>query len=736
MDRTRKARVIAATLFATILFGPATAHAYIGPGAGIAAAGTIFVLIAAFFAAFAALIVLPVRMTIRHFATWGQRRRAKARRVVIIGMDGMDPELTAKWMAAGKLPNLEALAQEGTFLPLQTATPSMSPVAWSSFMTGVDPGKHGIFDFITRDPCSYLPMLSSAKIGESSSSFGFGRFKLTFHRSFYRMLRRSQPFWKILGDRWISSSIQRVPITFPPEKFKNGVLLAGMCVPDLKGTQGSFSFFTTKLRGRVMDETAGMGAENAGGTETLVRRVGAVVEGELEGPTLEGRRRTARWRITLAADGRSGVLELGKERAELPLGDYSPWVRVDFGGVQGIARFYLQAVAPEFELYVTPIHIDPAKPVFPISQPEVYSVYLAKLLGPFATLGLAEDTWALNERRIDESAFLKQAYLYAREREAMFWDALAKTRSGLVTTVFDTTDRIQHMFFRYLDPRHPANAGKDVVEHRDAVERVYRWCDEFVGRVRARLNPKNTVLIVMSDHGFKQFQRGVNLNAWLRDRGYLVLQDGRRTGGDWFEGVDWSRTRAFAMGLTGLFINRKGREARGIVKDGEELQRLKAEIADGLRALTDPGRGGARAIREVFDTAASFKGPYSYEAPDLLIGYDAGWRHSWDCAVGCTSEQVFSDNTKSWSGDHCMDPRIVPGILFCNRPISAPEPTILDLAPTVLDLFGVPAPGYMQGRSLFRENVQAALAPPTERAPPRAPDPPAAAPARTAPADR
>lgn len=728
MPRSSRFERIAAAVVALVLFGPAVAHGYIGPGAGVAAASTIFVLIGAFFAAFAALIAMPVRMTIRFFKTFGQRRRAKAKRVVIIGMDGMDPELVTRFMAEGKLPNLKRLAADGVFRPLATATPSMSPVAWSSFMTGVDPGKHGIFDFITRDPCTYMPILSSAKIGESSSSFGFGKFKLTFHKSFYRMLRRSQPFWKILGDRWVASSIQRVPITFPPEKFKNGVLLSGMCVPDLRGTQGSFSFFTTKLRGRVIDETAGMGAENAGGTESLVVRTGDVVTGELEGPTdvdpVTKKSAPAKlpWKVALAEGGRSATLEIGKEKVALPLGDYSPWVHVEFrlgsGKLGGIARFYLQKVEPEFEMYVTPIHIDPAKPAFPISEPEVYSVYLAKMIGPFATLGLAEDTWALNERRIDEAAFLKQAYLYAEERERMLFDALAKTKSGFVTTVFDTTDRIQHMFFRYLDPRHPANAGKDTTVHAGAVEAVYRWCDDLVGRVRAKLDEKRTVLVVMSDHGFKQFQRGVNLNAWLRDEGYLVLKDGRRTGGDWFEGVDWTRTKAFSMGLTGLFINRKGREKGGIVADGAELAALKGEIAAKLRSLEDPARHGARAIRDVFDTTASFKGPYSYEAPDLLIGYDAGYRHSWDCAVGCTSEKVFSDNTKSWSGDHCMDPRIVPGIFLCNRKINAEAPNILDLAPTVLDLFGIAPPPYMQGGSLFGAPR---LPPPPKGAPATAP---------------
>ncbi|MSR46005.1 MAG: nucleotide pyrophosphatase [Planctomycetes bacterium] len=703
MARSLKLRLIAATLFAVVCFGPTTAYGYIGPGAGIAAAGAVFVVAFALLAAFGALLILPVRMTIRWFKTADRRSRQKAKRVVIVGMDGMDPELANRFMAEGKLPNLKRLADDGIFLPLTTATPSMSPVAWSSFMTGVDPGKHGIFDFITRDVCTYMPVLSSAKIAESETTFGFGIFKKTFHKSFYRMLRRSQPFWKILGDNWVSSAIQRVPITFPPEKFKNGVLLSGMCVPDLKGSQGSFSFFTTKLSGRIQDETAGMGAENAGGTETEVRRVGDVIEAAIEGPSIGSQKLSCPFKLTLAADRKGAKLKIGRETVELKLGDYSPWLRVDFPGMNGIARFYLQKADPEVELYVTPVHIDPANPILPISEPQVYSAYLAKIIGPFGTLGLAEDTWALNERRIDEAAFLKQAYLYGQEREAMFWDAVAKTKNGFITTVFDTTDRIQHMFFRYLDPKHPANVGKDTVLHKNAVEDVYRWCDEFVGRARAKCADKNTVFVVMSDHGFKQFQRGVNLNAWLRDEGYLVLKDGKRTGGDWFEGVDWSKTKAFSMGLTGVFINRKGREVKGIVDDGDELHRLKNEIADKLRHLLDSKRDGIRAIREVFDTQANFAGPYSYEAPDLLIGYEAGYRHSWDCAVGCTSENVFSDNTKSWSGDHCMDPRIVPGVFFCNRKINTATPNILDLAPTVLDLFGIKPPTYMQGQRLFGE---------------------------------
>jgi len=299
----------------------------------------------------------------------------------------------------------------------------------------------------------------------------------------------------------------------------------------------------------------------------------------------------------------------------------------------------------------------------------------------------------------------------------MLWEALDKTKKGLVTVVFDTTDRIQHMFFRYLDPKHPANRGKDTEIYKDTVEEMYLKMDDLVGRVRQRLK-KDEVLIVMSDHGFKQFQRGVNLNAWLRDEGYLVMKDpDRSTGGDWFENIDWSKTKAFTMGLTGVFLNRKGRETGGIVGEGAELEELKAEMIRKLTELRDPERPDEIPIRDVFDASKHVPGPYVSEAPDLLIGYGAGYRHSWDAAVGCTSEHTFSDNTKSWSGDHCMDPRIVPGVLFSNRKVVAENPNILDLAPTVLDLFGIVPPKYMQGTSLYEARpAQAPVRQPVEAA--------------------
>jgi predicted AlkP superfamily phosphohydrolase/phosphomutase len=263
--------------------------------------------------------------------------------------------------------------------------------------------------------------------------------------------------------------------------------------------------------------------------------------------------------------------------------------------------------------------------------------------------------------------------------------------------VFDATDRIQHMFWRYLDPAHPARTPTAGL-HGDAIRELYRHNDALVGRAMAQLGADD-VLMVVSDHGFTSFRRGVNLNRWLLNEGYLVLRPDRTGAAEWLRDVDWSRTRAYSIGLTGLFLNLKGREAGGVVPPGAEAVALKREIMEKLGGIVDEERGEI-AIREVFDSADLYDGPYTGNAPDLLVGYNAGYRISWDGATGVVAGPVFSDNTRAWSGDHSIDPRLVPGVLFCNRPIDTTDPSLIDIAPTALRLFGIEPPAYMDGRPL------------------------------------
>jgi predicted AlkP superfamily phosphohydrolase/phosphomutase len=340
-------------------------------------------------------------------------------------------------------------------------------------------------------------------------------------------------------------------------------------------------------------------------------------------------------------------------------------------------------------LYVTPVEIDPENPALPISHPAHYAVYLAKLLGSFATLGMAEDTWALNEGAIDEDSFLKQAKLIQAERETMFFSALDRTKRGVAACVFDTTDRVQHMFYRHLDA-----AGR----YSGVIEDLYRDMDRIVGRALSYVD-KNTTIFVLSDHGFCSFRRGINLNSWLHRNGYLALEPGKNEGGEYFEGIDWSRTRVYTFGLSGLYLNLQGREAQGIVT-AEEAEPLRAELRERLTHLVDD-EAGEVAIQAVYESNRIYRGPYLDAAPDLVVGYAPGYRASWSAAVGKVTPAVFEDNNKCWSGDHCVDPSAVPGVLFTNQRCEAPNPGIEDMAPTILRLFGIDPPPWMEGRALL-----------------------------------
>jgi len=683
------------------------AHAYIGPGAGFAFAGSFLVLIATFALALFTLLTYPLRLVYQWVRVGNPYAKAQVKRVIILGLDGMDPGILTKLMREGRLPHFQALADKGVFRPLDTSVPSMSPVAWSTFATGVDASHHNIYDFLTRDPCNYAPMLSSTDIKSAKRVLNIGRYMVPISKPRMKLLQKSQQFWKLLGDRHIFSIIQRVPITFPPVKFKNGMLLSGMCVPDLRGSQGTFSFFST--------ESTDGHAKFTGGEQTVLRRPaknGSVIRSRIVGPDdamrKGGGRMTLPFTLTVADDKKSARIEIdGVPSFDLPLREYSDWKELGFDAglkvtVKGIARFYLMSLEPEVHLYMTPIHIDPENPAMPISHPEVYAIYLAKKQGKFATLGLAEDTWSLNERVVDERAFFEQAMLFYEERERMFLDAVKQTKKGLVTTVFDTTDRVQHMFYRYLDPTHPANAGKDTEEWKDAIFRVYERIDALLAKVQKEIDDPETAFLIISDHGFTNFRRGVNLNTWLQENGYLFLKEGAESG-DYFDGVDWTRTKAFALGLTGLFINRKGREKSGVVAEGSEYRHLVQELAQRLEGLVDP-QTGERCVRRFAVSPQFFSGPYRHDAPDLLIGWEGGYRHSWECAVGRVTDSVFADNTKSWSGDHCVDPSIVPGVLLSNRLLAKEEPRLIDIPASVMRLFGQPIPAYMQGEMIFPED--------------------------------
>ncbi|MGA2274185.1 MAG: alkaline phosphatase family protein [Bryobacteraceae bacterium] len=611
--------------------------AYIGPGAGFAFLGSFLSLVLAVLAGIASMIVWPFRMA---WSLLARRRRTQVAKAIFLGFDGLDPVITEKLMAEGQLPNFARLRDQGSYRRLRTTFPALSPVAWSTFATGVNPAKHNIFDFLSRDLRTYAPELSSAKVWPATRFLRIGKWSFPLSRAAVELRRKSEPFWKILGAHAVRSTILRVPVTFPPEAF-NGRELSAMCTPDLLGTQGTYSRFSA-------------------------------AEGALTGP--EGTH--VPFRV------HDDHIEIQGQSYPLNAGEYTPWIRLKFGRAHGIVRFLLTHREPEIDLYATPVQIDPENPALPISHPPFYAIYLAKLLGTYATLGLAEDTWALNEGAIGEDAFLRQAQLIQKEREAMFFSALARTRRGVIACVFDTTDRVQHMFH-----------GRP-----DVIEPLYCDMDRIVGKTLACVDA-DTALFVFSDHGFCAFRRGVNLNSWLRREGYLALNAGLTSSGEYLEGIDWTKTRAYTFGLGGVYLNLRGREAHGIVRK-EEATELLDELVRKLTGLTDEETGEI-AIQSVYRASDIYRGPYLNAAPDLIVGYAPGYRASWDAAIGRVTPTIFEDNRKAWRGDHCVDPPLVPGVLFSNLKITATDPGIEDMAPTALSLFGVEAPAWMEGKPVI-----------------------------------
>lgn len=651
--------------------------AYIGPGAGFAFLGSFMILFVALLLVFAALLSWPFR------AVWSVLRRrnkklgkAKAKRLVIVGLDGLDYGRSKRLIEQGRLPNFKALQDEGSFEPLWSTCPPLSPVAWSSFMTGVNPGKHNIFDFLNRSLRTCLPELSSSRVEAGNRG-----------KPVVRLLRKSKPFWSILGEYGIFSTVLRVPITFPPEPFY-GVSLSGMCVPDLRGTQGTFTCITDRPDNEKLQ---------AGGEIQTVAFEKDRAETFLAGPAMKDKPLKVPVKLRRFPGKKQVQYCVGSKRGVLEEGRYTDWIRVEFRiglfkKVSGICRFYLSSFDDPFSLYVTPINIDPAKPALPVSHPAAYAVYLAKLHGAFATLGLAEDTWALNEGIIDDETFLEQVYDIHDERERMFFDALKRTRKGACICVFDTSDRIQHMFMRQSE-----NVGEtEEAASASVIEQMYEKMDELVGRVRSTLK-KDDVMMVLSDHGFTHFKVGMHVNAWLKKEGYLVEKEDADTD-EYFQSIDWEKTRAYCFGLSGVYINLKGREKQGCVAR-EELPKLKQEIIAGLESVVDP-QSGTHAVKKAYDADEVYSGPYRNNGPDIVLGFEDGYRVSWECAVGRVGDELFSANDKAWSGDHCVDRSVVPGVFFCNRKVPVKDQiTLTDIAPTSLSIFGVQPPIYMDGRA-------------------------------------
>jgi len=610
--------------------------------------------------------------------------KQKINKVIVLGMDGLDPVVLEKLMETGQLPAFSRLRQSGAYRRLATVNPPQSPVVWSAIATGCNPGRHGIFDFITRKPENYLPIHAIVRLNQLNL---LGRREATFLR-----VRQGTPFWAVTSRARIPTTVIRYPISFPPEEV-NGNLLSGLGVLDLRGSFGRYSFYT--------DEDLA-GDPDKKGDRVKLSAEGGAFKTVITGPN----NCTAPLEITVDRERGRVTLSVGGQSHDIAQGQWSGWIRVRFKPVPfkqvwGICKFFPQAIDPYLKLYLSPVQADPQQPAFPISYPDKYAAGLAAEVGCYATLGIPEDTNALIDGCIDDDAFLGLCDSIMAEREKMLWYELGRFKEGLLAFVFDTTDRIQHIYWGTGDPQHPGYDADIARRYGNVIADYYRRMDAILARVLQAVD-ESTVLCIVSDHGFGSFRRAVHVNSWLAQTGLMSLKGPASDdqGDPLFKNVNWAKTSAYAVGFNSVYLNLAGREGKGIVDPNDGAKVLKAKIIDTLLSLRDP-KSGAAPIKRVYRREELFSGPCAAAAPDLVIGFALNYRASWQTAIGGAPPKILEDNLKRWSGDHITDADSVPGIFLCNRPVPALTPTVKDIAPTVVDCFGLAVQAEMEGKSLF-----------------------------------
>jgi predicted AlkP superfamily phosphohydrolase/phosphomutase len=631
---------------------------------------------------------------------YGRVRTTK--KMIVLGLDGLDPVLTKRWIDEGRLPALgRLLRQGGDFRPLGTSLPPQTPVAWSNFITGMDPGGHAIFDFIHRDPKAYFPVFSATETSGAAKTIRLGKTIIPLSGGRVRNLRMGKAFWQVLEEAGVPATIFKMPSNYPPVESRQRTL-AGMNTPDLKGSYGIFNYYTNESRGLIQEA-------GGGGRVHDVYVVGNRVEAELPGPTNTFRTGAPEavipFRVFIDPENAAAKIVVQGEEFILKEKEWSGWKRVRFNliptqSVSGMCLFYLKEVRPKFKLYVSPVHIDPARPALPISTPESYARELERRFGPYFTKGLPADTSALENGVLDEEEFLELDNMVYEESMAMLEYELGRFDEGLLFFYFSNADQRQHMFWRLADTGHPAYDEKLAKAFGDVIARTYGEMDRALD-LALRKADKDTVVLVMSDHGFNTFRRGFNLNTWLLREGYHRLKrPWKQEESSLFENTDWSKTRAYGLGLNGLYINERGREGEGAVDPGPDKDNLVREIAGKLEALTDPATG-ERAVLRAFVAKDTYRGTNLALAPDIVLGFNRGYRISWQSPLGGFPREVFEDNTQKWSGDHMSAPEILPGIAFANRKFTVPDPALYDLTASVLGVFGVEKPREMIGENVL-----------------------------------
>ena len=682
-------------------------------------------------------------------------------RVVVIGFDGVDHGYTKQFMDRGLLPNLQKLAASGDFKPLSPTIPAQTPVSWSTFTTGMNPGRHMVFDFLKRDPQTYMPsfavaeeitkpvlfgkhnrivlpaiafavaallglglalLLRMKRPGRLLLSLGLGialggaMFWTAGHwlpekQPWVKSNQKGIPFWEVLAKQGISCSVMRIPVTFPVREFK-GNLLAGLGVPDLSGRIGKPFFFTSDLflpteKNEFSVEIVEL-PDNQG--EMTVDITGPPNKMFGDPPYIK-----VPMTLSVAEDRGSVTVETCGQKATLKPRQWSEWIDFVFPftplvKVRGVSRFYCLSIDPEVRVYLSPINFDPRNLPFgfDITNPAGWARQLAGTFGLYRTMGWSVDTWAVSEKLTDDAFFMEEWQVEPTIFSKMF-EGVLKEEKDLTVLYYEFTDRVGHIFFRLLDHQHPAFSQTAADQFGRALEDSYVMMDRLVGEAM-RLLPPNTRLIVLSDHGFATFRSAVNYNTWLAQNGYIALTgaEGKTMDltalfdqGQFWANVDWSRTRAYIMGLGGLYINLKGREKQGIVEPGEEYENLRRELITRLEGWVDESTG-LHPVAKVYTREEAYGSFDPVYIPDGIVTNNPGYRVSWQTSLGGMPRSLIETNDQVWSGDHCsLYPPAVPGVIFANAPIKGEAPYIGDLYPTILALFGVQAPYPVDGKNIF-----------------------------------
>lgn len=572
------------------------------------------------------------------------------KKLVVIAIDGLDPKIIDQGIQQGRLPNIKKLRESGYFSKLNTVIPPQSPVAWASFITGKNPQKHKIYDFITRDPKDYSLNLSYSD-----------------NKPFAWM---TEPYWEITSKNNIPVTSLFLPDMYPAPSKMNGKALAGMGVPDITGTQGSLTLLTTHkyskdFRGKVIN---------------IKNQKKQTVN--VQGPKYQdfGNIKTSSISFEIEKESKSVTIYVQNQKIKLNKGEFSDWVKFSFDAgflnkVEGIGKFYLKSTGPDFEIYLSPINFSPNKPLRPISYPASYAKDLASEYGLYYTQGLPIDSWALEQNVMDEKAFLAHTESILKEREKIYFGELSKFKSGIFIGYFGFTDSISHMFWRFKDKEGP---------YKDTIMDYYQKMDNVIGQTMVQTDP-NTQIVILSDHGFDSFDYEVNLNSWLYQNGYIVLKPGYKNTTELFDGIDWSKTKAFSSGYNGIFINLKGRERDGIVTMSD-YDNLVNEISGKLLKEINPATN-APIVKQMYTARELGTEKNDQASPDLFVGFYKGARASWDSAVGKVTNEVVRPRQSKWSGDHLFDPSEVPGVLISNKNIPLKNPKITQVMPYILGLF-------------------------------------------------